>query len=80
MREKNKIDRAHKIDKTARRAGVFDRTRTQRVKEIFHCKRACNLDARIVIAKRVQLVRVRRGDQRFSKLQRNFFSASVWIE
>src|SRR6266516_1600705 len=80
MSKKNKINRIHKIDETTRRTRYFERARAQRVENVFDCKRGWNLDARIMMTERMQLMCVGSGDQWFAEASRGFFCAPVWIK
>lgn len=80
MCEKDEIHRAYKIDKTARRTREPRRARSQRSENAFNCKLTWNLNAGVMTAERVQLVRIGRGDQWFPEPPRHSFRAPVRIE
>ena len=62
MRKENKIDRAHKIGKTARRTREAQRATAQGCENTFGGQRRGHGDTRVMAAKRVQPMRVGRGD------------------
>jgi hypothetical protein len=80
MSKKNKINRADKIDKTTRRTRYSEWARAQRGQNVFDRKRGWNLDARVMLTERMQLMCVGSGDQWFAELPRGFFCAPVWVK
>jgi hypothetical protein len=80
MCKENEIDRAHKIEKTAGRTRYSKRPRPQRGEHIFDRMPSWDMDARVVMAERMQLMCVGGGDQWFAEVPRYFFCAPVRIK
>src|SRR5438094_1954 len=80
MCEKNKIGRAHKIDKAGGGTSEAKWACSQRSEYVLDCQLRRFLDAGVMTPKRVKPVRVGRGDQRLAKARRHFFGLTIWIE
>src|SRR5262245_9062404 len=80
MCEKNEIGRVHKIDKASGRTSEANGACSQDSEYALRCQLWRFWDAGVMTPKRVQPVRVGRGDQRFAKALRHFLGLTVWIE
>src|SRR5262249_46312431 len=80
MREENKIDGAHKIDKTASRTCQAQRATAQPRKNILKREGGRHWHTGVMLAKGVQPMRVGSGNHWFAEAGCHSFCAAIWIE
>ena len=80
MDDEHKIDRADQIDKGTGRIGYLQRSAPQSADHILDGQFCRLRDAGVVGAKSVELMRVRRRDERLAETLRNFHCPPIRIE
>jgi hypothetical protein len=78
--KEKEVNRARKIDNRRRRTHDPAWSIPQGREDVFNRDLFWARDARVVPPKRVQLVRIRRGNKRLTKLCGHFYGSAVQIE